>query len=47
MCGAPASVVDHIQPHRGDPRTFWDTTNWQSLCASCHSSHKQAREKRQ
>lgn len=31
-----ASVVDHIQPHRGDLSLFWDATNWQSLCLSCH-----------
>lgn len=40
----PASVVDHIVPHKGDQRLFWDTTNnWQSLCRSCHS-RKTARE---
>ena len=31
-----ASVVDHIRPHRGDMRLFWDVTNWQSLCKRCH-----------
>lgn len=36
----PASVVDHIQPHRGDPRLFWDAANWQALCAPCHDRHK-------
>lgn len=39
-----ASVVDHVIPHRGDARLFWDRGNWQSLCASCHSSTKQAQE---
>ena len=24
----PATVVDHIKPHRGDPDLFWDETNW-------------------
>lgn len=43
-CGSLASVVDHIRPHRGDRRLFWDRTNWQPLCASCHSSHKQREE---
>ena len=33
----PATVVDHIKPHRGDAKLFWDKNNWQSLCASCHS----------
>lgn len=32
----PATVVDHIIPHRGDKRLFWDQTNWQSLCKNCH-----------
>ena len=39
-----ASVVDHITPHRGDMTLFWDQANWQSLCASCHSSVKQREE---
>ena len=41
----PATVVDHIQPHRGNQKLFWDTANWQSLCAECHSRHKQRLEK--
>ena len=40
-----ATVVDHIVPHKGDEKLFWDRRNWQSLCAPCHSSHKQAQEK--
>lgn len=24
---------------------FWDSTNWQSLCAHCHNSRKQAEER--
>jgi 5-methylcytosine-specific restriction protein A len=32
-----ASAVDHITPHRGDAATFWDVSNWQALCQSCHS----------
>ena len=24
---------------------FWDSANWQSLCAPCHNSIKQAEEK--
>lgn len=31
-----AAVVDHIKPHRGDSKLFWDKSNWQSLCKSCH-----------
>ena len=32
----PATVVDHIVPHRGDQLLFWDSENWQSLCKACH-----------
>lgn len=42
----PATVVDHKIPHRGDQALFWDRSNWQPLCASCHSSVKQAEERR-
>ncbi|MEI8017776.1 MAG: HNH endonuclease signature motif containing protein [Schlesneria sp.] len=33
-----AAEVDHIDPVDGpnDPK-FWDSTNWQSLCKTCHS----------
>ena len=33
----PATVVDHIIPHKGNTELFWDETNWQSLCESCHN----------
>ena len=32
----PATVIDHIIPHRGDQKLFWDQTNWQPLCKGCH-----------
>ena len=32
----PATVVDHIVPHRGAQRLFWDESNWQALCKQCH-----------
>ncbi len=32
----PATVVDHIVPHRGDQKLFWDESNWQPLCKDCH-----------
>lgn len=41
----PATVVDHIIPHRGDMTLFWARTNWQSLCGNCHNSYKQRLEK--
>ena len=42
---APATVVDHVVPHRGDPVLFWDETNWAALCKACHDA-KTAREGR-
>ncbi|MFV1442194.1 MULTISPECIES: HNH endonuclease signature motif containing protein [unclassified Phaeobacter] len=39
----PATDVDHIEPHKGDRKLFWDRKNWQSLCHRCHS-RKTARE---
>lgn len=38
-----ATVVDHIKPHQGDEKLFWDESNWQSLCKSCHD-RKTAKE---
>lgn len=32
-----ATDVDHIIPHRGDKSIFYDSSNLQSLCHSCHS----------
>lgn len=32
-----ATAVDHIIPHRGDKSLFWRQSNWQPLCAPCHS----------
>ena len=32
----PATVVDHITPHRGNQKLFWNEGNWQPLCKSCH-----------
>jgi 5-methylcytosine-specific restriction endonuclease McrA len=40
----PATVVDHKVPHRGDDALFWDSDNWQGLCATHHSSTKQRQE---
>ncbi len=39
----PAVEVDHIVPHRGDRKLFWDRSNWQPLCHRCHA-RKTARE---
>ena len=34
----PATVLDHITPHGGDPALFWDASNWQALCKTCHDT---------
>jgi len=31
-----AEVVDHIIPHRGDMKLFWDSNNWQGLTKADH-----------
>jgi 5-methylcytosine-specific restriction protein A len=31
-----ATVVDHIDPHRGDMTKFWNRKNWQPLCKHHH-----------
>jgi 5-methylcytosine-specific restriction protein A len=33
----PATVVDHITPHRGDVTLFWDGDNHRALCGGCNS----------
>lgn len=38
-----ATVVDHIMPHKGDMKKFWDRSNWQGLC-KCHHDIKTATE---
>lgn len=32
-----STVVDHIIPHKGDIKLFWDKSNHQALCYSCHN----------
>ncbi len=39
----PATVADHVEPHRGDVVKFW-RNRLQSLCTPCHSSVKQREE---
>lgn len=36
-CTINATVVDHIVPHKGDESLFYDMSNWQPMCSSCHS----------
>ena len=37
ICGAPATIADHIIPHRGDLTLFYDDNNLQPMCQRCHS----------
>ena len=39
----PATVVDHVVPHRGDVNAFF-LGELQSLCAYCHDKFKQQQE---
>lgn len=41
----PATVADHVTPHRGDPIKFW-AGDLQSLCKPCHDSRKRMEEGR-
>ena len=40
----PATVADHVVPHRCDPECF-RRGELQSLCATCHNLSKQSHEK--
>nr|WP_281282435.1 HNH endonuclease signature motif containing protein [Paracoccus haeundaensis] len=45
-CKMGAEVVDHIIPHKGDPKLRDDPKNWQGLCAHHHNSAKQRQDRR-
>lgn len=32
-----STVVDHVVPHRGNTKLFWDYANHQALCEGCHN----------
>jgi 5-methylcytosine-specific restriction protein A len=40
-----ATIIDHVVEHKGDYVKFWDSDNWQSLCATCHSGIKRMQER--
>lgn len=46
VCGKLAADVDHIQPHRGDPKLFFDLGNIQPICKPCHKSKTRRERKR-
>lgn len=42
-----SAVVDHIRPHRGDERLFFDPANLQTVSKIYHDSEKQKQERAQ
>lgn len=42
---AAAEVVDHVDPHHGDPDKFWNTAMWQACCKWHHDVVKQKLER--
>ena len=42
---APATELDHIKKHNGNPELFWDIKNLQGLCAFHHRSVKSQMER--
>lgn len=45
-CGAPATIVHHSTPHRGNKAIFWDRSKWVPACQPCHDGPLQSQEKR-
>lgn len=41
----PATLTDHLYPHRGDQTVFWLKPLWVASCAGCHNGPKQAVER--
>jgi len=39
-------VVDHIRPHGGDPKLFWDMANLQTVSRDYHDTTKRTLERR-
>ena len=37
--------MDHVKPHHGDTRLFYDPRNLQSMTKQCHDKFKQSQEK--
>jgi 5-methylcytosine-specific restriction protein A len=42
--GKGEAIADHIIPHKGDLRLFWDPENVQTLCKPCHDGPKKRME---
>lgn len=45
LCGAPATIVHHAIPHKGDKALFWNRELWRPVCQSCHDGPLQSIEK--
>lgn len=41
-CAIIATCTDHVLPHRGDMVLFWDETNHQPACETCHNRKSQS-----
>ena len=39
-----ASVVDHIEDHRGDQELFWRVSNWRAMTKACHDKRKDSKQ---
>lgn len=39
-----ADTVDHVKAHKGSVELFFEPSNLQSLCKSCHDTHKRRME---
>jgi len=44
MCQQPATVVDHVTPHKGHRELFFNAANLQSLCQHHHDTAKRSQE---
>jgi len=40
-------VANHKRPHRGNELMFWDDTNIETVCKTCHDGVIQSEERRQ
>lgn len=38
-------LIDHVEPHKGDQRKFWNTALWQASCRWHHDVVKQRLER--
>jgi 5-methylcytosine-specific restriction protein A len=41
----PATLTDHLYPHRGDSGLFWNSAYWIASCKPCHDGFKQGVER--